>query len=179
MATLEIGKPFVPGRTEWPEGCEYNYYKSGHDLRLFLGEPSLEEIKSVQSGRAEFGLVVERDLIILLYQFEPGLPWSEAPYSWHMVAESLRTLPELEWVPETHAQLRTLLVDANTGILQATRIVKFSAEFTQAIHAAIIQQSKRPWPGEAAYDQQINELFQQFSTEALLQRAIAFSEDKT
>jgi hypothetical protein len=178
MALLEVGRPFVPGREKWPEGCEYNYYKSGHDLRLFLKDPSPEEIKSINSGKAEFALYVEGDLIILLYQFEPGLPWSEAPYSWHIVAEPLRVLPDLEWVPETRAPIRILLIDAETGILLAVRIAKFSAEFTQAIHTAINQQAKRPWHGEAAYDRQINRIFQQFSTEDLLKRAIAITEDE-
>jgi hypothetical protein len=173
MALLEVGKPFVEGRANWPEGCEYNFYRKGHDLRIFLNDPSEEEVKSVEKGRAELALLVEGDLIILLYQFEPGLPWSEAPYSWHMVAEPLRGLPELDWSVETCALLRVVLVDANSGILRALRIIKFTPAFTQALHNAITQQSLRRWPGEALFDQQINHLFQQFSTEALLQRAIA------
>src|SRR5205814_3477858 len=102
----------IEGRESWPEGCDYNYYKNGHVLRIFLAEPNSEEIESVRNGRAELALVVERDIIILLYQFKPGLPWSDTPYSWHTVAEPLRTIPELNWSPNNRDFLNVILVDA-------------------------------------------------------------------
>lgn len=51
---------------------------------------------------------------------------------------------------------------AATGIVQALRVVTFSPAFTAALHLAIRAQAARPWPGDAAYDAQVSDLYRRF-----------------
>jgi hypothetical protein len=48
MHKLSVGELYVPGKTSWPEAVEYNYTLAGHELRLFLGRPSVSEVRAVR-----------------------------------------------------------------------------------------------------------------------------------
>lgn len=122
----EVGKPYHPSVHRWPEGSEYNFAAGEHVLLLRLNRPSAEEIHAVRKARAEFGLLVEPPVIALCYRFLPGLPWSDAPYSWHLLKAKRPEMAVLpigweEGSPHTRAILHVILIDAATGIIRAMR----------------------------------------------------------
>lgn len=178
MHEYAVGKLYIPGRTSWPEGGEYNYRGSQHELRLFFRRPSAAEVDAVRQGPAEFGLVAEPwvpgcEVLVLLYRFGGDAGWSDAPYSWHLVPPDQRTRPEPEATAETRALLHVLLVDADTGLVQALRVLTLSPDFTRLLHAAIRAQALRPWR-VTRYDARLAALYQRYPTsEALLERADA------
>lgn len=98
LHAYQVGRPYHPGRRSWPEQAQYNYRAGGHELVLFLTRPSSREVRAVTRVSAEFALHVasDGDPIVLLYRFSnqdsSGLPWSDAPYSWHLVPQEERTL---------------------------------------------------------------------------------------
>lgn len=170
MTVFAVGELYSPNRTTWPEGGQYHYAKGEHHLHLFFRDPSDIEIEAVKGGPTEFALAVEQDIICLLYHFEP-IPWSDSPYSWHMVAADQRTLPED--VPAGMGALLTIvLTDATSGIVQAIRAVGLGTEFTNKLHKAIREQAERSFD-QARYDDQLNRLFVKYPTHMLLTRAIA------
>lgn len=158
----EVGKPYSPSRSQWPEMGEYNYRDGGHELRLFLASPSPQEIKEIGTGRAEFALLggeVAPDVLFLLYRFG-SMAWSDAPYSWHLVEQQLpgQELPPPLDAPDDSAYralLSVILVDAGTGVIRALRAISFSLEFTRALHRAVREQAARSWPGEGEYNRQL------------------------
>lgn len=81
MRSLAVGKPYVAGRTGWPEAAEYSFHRGEHELRLFLLGPMEEEIEAIARGECEFALVYEAPVILLLYRFGLTIPWSDAPFS--------------------------------------------------------------------------------------------------
>ena len=177
-----VGRPYIPGRTAYPEATQYTYDAGGHELLLILSRPSAREVSAIRSAEAEFALVVDGDLIVFLYRFGDGLPWSDQPYSWHLVPPERRRLPpsseEIGLSPsaEPRALLAVILVDADTGIVRALRQITLSPALTTALHLAIRDQAARPWPGQAAYDLQLARLYARYpTTDALVSVARARS----
>lgn len=171
MHEYRVGAPYHPDRAAWPEIAQYNHRGGGHELVLFLADPTADETEAAARGTAEFALFAEADLLLLLYRFgRPGrgIPWSDAPYSWHM-AGSERALPPPTGLAEPHALLTVMLVDAGTGIIRALRVVTLPPALTTALHLAIRDQAARPWPGGDAYDAALADLYRRYpTTESLL-----------
>ncbi|GIW06340.1 MAG: hypothetical protein KatS3mg060_1145 [Dehalococcoidia bacterium] len=174
---LQVGAPYLPGRTRYPEAVQYTYRAGGHELLLWLSSPSPREVESIQRGRASFALSIEPPLIVLLYRFAPAITWSDAPFSIHLVPPAQRVLPPpLGQAEESRALLQVILVDADTGIVRALRQLTWSPAFTAAIHAAIAAQATMTWDAQA-YDAALRQLYQRYPTsEALLSTATARTE---
>jgi hypothetical protein len=177
--TPQVGKPLVPGRTAWAEQADFNYYDAGAELRLFFRAPTAAEAAAVRAGPCDFALVPSGDVLFLLYRFGRAgavVPWSDAPFSWHLVPEGRRRLPPAPGAlgPETRALLRVILTDAATGLVRVLRAVSLAPDFTRALCAAVAAQAAAPWYGPAAYDHQLAEAYRRWpSSEALLAAAVA------
>ncbi|MBI3654031.1 MAG: hypothetical protein HY231_23620 [Acidobacteria bacterium] len=173
MYKYEVGKLYHPARTQWPEVTQYNFRAGQHELVLFLNNPTPREREALRRLPCEFGLRVEQDVIFLLYRFGGDVPWSDAPYSIHLVPESERQIPAPELSAETRTLLQVVLVDARTGLIVAMRAVTLSPEFTAALQHAIYEQHERPWIGASAYDAQIQQAYEKYPTsEAMTRQAI-------
>ena len=138
----QVGKPYVNGKTQWVESCQYNYCADRHELKLFYKTPSTAEIEAVRTGAAHFALWPQGDVIYFCFRFGI-MPWSDSNYNWWLVDEEHRTLPPNISNAGKRILLITSLVDADTGILQAMRVCRLSARFTRILHNAIWQQSQR------------------------------------
>lgn len=160
MHLLKVGKPYIDGRKGWPETVEYNFRRGEHELRMFLRSPSNEEVEAVARAECEFALVYEAPVIIVLSRFGLAIPWREAPFSWYLVPESERVLPDPK-TNRTPMQLLVILVEASSGIVLATRALRLTVEFTSALHAAIRSQAAAGWPGHAAYDRALASIHRQ------------------
>lgn len=167
---LEVGERYPAMTFPVPEIGEYNYYEGGHELRLFWNSPSEREILAVRQGEARFALNVHGDVIFLLYRFG-DLPWSDAPFSYHLVPDDRKgDIPETG-SPESRALLLTILVDASTGTIHALRGLSLSPDFTRRLGAAIRRQATAPWPGPAAYNAQVREAYARFPDSANMAKA--------
>lgn len=171
MHTLSVGKPYSPGVTRYPECTQYNYRAGAHELVLFLSAPSHAEVLAARKGRAEFALYVEGPVVILAHRFGDDLPWSDSPYSWHLVPEEQRDLPSADLEQEMRARIQVILVDAATGLVRALRLLSLSPTFTRTLHQAIRDQAARPFAG---YDQALQAIYARYpSTAALVAAATA------
>src|SRR5260370_13423918 len=101
MAALEVGNPYVPGRTSIEPRVEYSFRRGQYELLLCFSQLSEDEIDAVGEGKAEFGLLIYGLVIFLLYRFGEAIAWSDAPYSWHRVPPEQRQLPETPRQPKS------------------------------------------------------------------------------
>lgn len=171
MNITAIGQLYQPGRTEYPEGCEYNFFDAGHQLRLFFSNPNKQEIHAVRKGKASFGLLVSENIIFLIFQLKP-LRWSDAPYSWWMVPEDRRAEPQ-EISEGEGALLQIILINANTGIVEAIRAIGLDTDFSRVLHAQIRHQMQKPLAPQE-YSNQVDRAYAKYPTSlAMLQNAIA------
>lgn len=158
MHSISVGRPYIEGRSSWPEASEYNYAANGHELRLFWPSPSDAETAAVRGGRMDLAILVRQPVILLLYRITGACGWSDAPYSWHLVPESHRDLPD-EPKPDERALLQIVLIDASTGIVRAIRATTLTPHATNALHRAIRAQSAAPWDA-GDYDAALQQLQQ-------------------
>lgn len=172
MHILKVGELYNPNVTRWPEMPEYNCRAGQHELLLPFASPSEEEVASVQSGHAHFAFCEESVAIILLYRFEPDVPWGDAAFNIHLVPPDERQLPPLPEATNERALITTLLVDAKTGILRAMRGLTLSPDFTRKLHQAIHRQRAVPFH-EATYRAGVQRVYERFQTKDLLKRAVA------
>ncbi|WP_148595591.1 hypothetical protein [Aquisphaera giovannonii] len=84
-------------------------------------------------------------MIVFSYRFGRTIPWSDAPYSWHMQDAASRRLPPPGGSPEARALLWVSLVGAEDGLILAQRGVVLAPAFTRALEAAIRRQASRPF----------------------------------
>ncbi len=162
-SALQVGALYNPSRRSWPETPQYNCRGGEHELLLLLGAPSRSEVDAVAAGEAALALLWTPPVICLAYRFGPeggGIPWSDTPFTVHLVPEHERTLPPAE----DQAIFRTVLVDAETGIVRSLRVQLLPAGFTGALHAAIREQAAAPWD-RAAYDAAVDRLLATHSSE--------------
>ena len=173
MAALEVGKPYVPGRTSIEPRVEYSFRRGQHELLLCFSQLSEDEIDAVAEGKAEFGLLIYGLVIFLLYRFGEAIAWSDAPYSWHRVPPEQRQLPETPKTAEIRARLSVVLVDADRNVVRALRRGMLSQDFTRALDAAIADQAAGPWNPEN-FDAHLRSAYQSWpATAQMLNRTIA------
>ena len=170
MHSIAVGQLYLPSRTSYPEGCEYNFSANGHELKLFFNNPSKGEIHEVRKGLPRFKLLFYRKSVVFLCFKLGALPWSDAPYSWWRVPEEVRSQPQP--IPEGEGALLTIvLIDSETGIVKAIRAIGLPTDLSRELHRAIAHQTENP---ELAgrYDADINAAYRQFlDTDAMVREA--------
>jgi hypothetical protein len=169
-----VGEPLQEGRQRWPVGSQYAHGQHGHELTLFLPHISDQCIADVKRGEAEFALVAHHPLLLLAYRFGQSIPWSDAPYCWHMQPAHCRVLPPRE-PSEARSLLWVTLVGAHDGIIHAQRgltlLPIFSRQLNQLIHA----QASVPFVPEVCFAAIISLLIDLPSTVDRLPLALARS----
>lgn len=175
---MAVGEPYSPTRQKWPQVVEYNFRGGGHELRAFLPSPSAEEIAGFKNGRIEFAVTQLEGVIFFLYQIgsgqtppisrqreskpRPVIPWSDAPFSWWLVDEENRTLPNPEPTPLERGLIMVPLVDANTGIVKVIRAVSLPPNVSQEVDRLIREEAAQPFMGRAAHDAAIERVYAKY-----------------
>ena len=175
MHVLEVGKPYHPDRKIWPQAPQFSYRGGECELVLFFDQPTPAKVAAVKSGRAGFALYDRDGLVVLCHRFvhpKGGIPWSDAPYHYHRVAERERIPPPdpAQLSPESRAVLLVILVNATGGQVRALRQVSLSPEFTRALFRAIGHQAARPFDPRR-YDAELKALYLRFPTSEYLAEA--------
>lgn len=169
----QTGELYHPERTLWPERIIYQYRANNHELLLFLNTPTAEEVADIARGDAELTLTVLPPALVFCCRFG-GMPWSDSPYTWHLVDPVERTVPGEPATAKTRALMNIVLVDAETGVICALRALTLSPEFTRVLTNAIRAQSAAPWNGTTVYDEHIDAIYRQYPTsESFVNAAVA------
>lgn len=173
----QVGALYSSNRTVWPEAGEYNYRQGTHELSLFFGRLTSQDIDGIRRGPARFGLLVEQDIIFFLYEFGKACPLSDAPYTIHMITQNERVLPlpPSSLSPEQGVALNVVLVHSENGRIAALRQIGLGHEFSFALLEAIHRQAALPF-SQPIYDRHLAEAYQKFPQTASMWRAAAHFE---
>lgn len=164
MRVVAVGEPFL-GATSLQERAEYNFHSDQHELLIALPSLSSKEIENARKNGINFALFVEQDILILLFEFVGAIPWSDAPYSWHLVKDEFRSIPE-EIQPGQRVGLNIILVESTTAIVKGIRLLSLPTDFSLALNQAILNQIQRPFPDD--YDQQLQAVYSRYPTSEVL-----------
>ncbi len=147
VPAYRVGEFLADGRDRWPEGAQYCYGSTGHELTLFVPSPSSELVAGVRRGQVRLALSDAGPVFFLAYHLD-GLPgWADVPYCWHVQPRDGRATPpvEIEAGPEYRALFWISLVGADDGLIHAQRGVTLNPEFTGELHRAIRSQAGAPF----------------------------------
>ena len=166
--------PHHPAKTNWVEGAQYCFGNAAHELLLVFKDLTVLETHAVRFGTAQFGLIVQAPLVVLLFRFEGAgggsIGWGEGAYNYWRNPPDARVPPVgLETLTEnSRVPLFVHLVDAATGILRVRRLITFTPGFSRALLAAIHDQLKTETT-QAECNRAVDQLYNQYqNTDALL-----------
>jgi hypothetical protein len=147
---LEVGQPYHPARTRWPQGTHLRINRNGIDLVLFMDRPKASEVRACKQGPVQWAWVSGEHASVLCYRFGTE-PWGDSPYQAHREPQADRGTP-----PGNAVQI--ILVDASSGIVRALRLVGWSQEFLDAVLANVADQLARP-ADERAAEAELNRFY--------------------
>ena len=142
MFELTVGQPYMPGRVRYLEAQELRVGKNGVEFIMFLGGLTSKEKYALKKGSADFGLHVTGDGdIFFLYRFDTyTIPWSDSPYTVQLVKPEYRSMPPALENDAQRYSLMLTVVNADTGIVEALRMLTLSPEFSRALYDAVLFQ---------------------------------------
>ena len=154
-------------------GARYSFDVVGQRLALFYPGATGEEVRNVRKGEARFALVYEEPAIFFMFSFGK-LPWSDAPFSVHLVPEEWRRVravhPGDGGIPNA---LEVHMVDSRSGVIKALKMYGLPHEFMLVLEKAVECQLQAEWKGRGAYEAALDEIYRRYPTsEALLGRAL-------
>ncbi len=171
MHITEVGKLFIPDKTAYNEGVYFEYAESGPYLIFALKNPTESEIEAAKKGEVEFALYEAPPVIFLLHKVQGLGRWSDSPFSIRLYKD--KTFNWSEPVEEgLGLAFHIVLVNADTGILLAQRIVGTSTRFARELRAAIMRQYEAPFCSET-FNRKIDDTYRSFTTKELLTFSIA------
>ncbi len=143
---LSVGEPFDPDRAgEFPEGTQLGL-DGQIRFTMFLSAPKPEEVAAVAVGEIRFAWTEDDFNGYLLYRFGDQ-PWSNTPFNPQRAG-----VVDLVPVPEdTHRTVLVILVDSDTGLVAAMRLVSWPGFFVNTVAASLARLSANPtWTELAA-----------------------------
>jgi hypothetical protein len=166
-----VGEPYWPQRRPpYPEGIEFNH-RCGYWF-LTISQPHLtpRDMEALQ-GPAEFGVLVLDGLIFFLCRFGKVFKWTDCPYTWWAVPEDERTIPEPPTEPE-RALLSMTIVESTVNRIVGLRVVTLPKQVTLKLIWAIMDESNKPFMGQAEYDRRLKRIRDAYTPAELAKMAV-------
>lgn len=160
---LEVGKLFQEGKTRYQEGVRFDINDGGMDLIICYGSPTSKEKEAIKKESMKYGYLVQNNVILMFFKFGRE-DWMDSSFSVHS-AIHLSELPEIR--DEEGFGLHVYLIDANTGILKAMRLIGLDTTFSRMLKNDIIKQKELPVDG---FDRNLNNLYR-YQTDELVKNA--------
>lgn len=133
-----VGAPWSAAHNRYDEGARFLYQDEAYELALFWQSPSEAEARGFAMAPIELALYSVPPAAFLLYKIAGVCEWSDVAFNAHRVPESERQMPQEP--PGERARMRLFLVDANTGLIAARRLVGLEKIMTQALKNEFSQQ---------------------------------------
>ena len=169
MTTRQVGEIYSSKHTQYSEATQYCYYNGVHDLALFWTRPTLKEINGFLSQPLEISLYVEQSVLFLLYRIVDICEWSDVAYNVHQLRAEEQLVPAD--IPGNRARLQMTLVNADSGIILAKRMLSISPAMTQALRHTLQEQMKTPL-SRFEYEAQVQQAYACYpDSDAMLKNA--------
>lgn len=166
---LVVGQPFSEKRAKWTDGSfEYRYWSGNHLLQLCIASPSRKDIEAFHSGRVHVGLFLEADVIFWLFRIEGLMDWSDQALSIRLWHKSEQSIPPLS--VDGRIPLNLVLVDVDTGLVCALRLVTYSPHFSRVFYRAMQRQKDTPFDPKC-HTETVSAVYQRFPTSKSLVRS--------
>jgi hypothetical protein len=117
----------------------------------------------------ELALYVEQSILFLLYRIVDTCEWSDVAFNIHQLRASEQMF--LVDAPGNHAQVRLTLVNADSGIILAKRMLSIGPAITQALRHTLQEQMNTPC-SRTDYESQVKLIYTKYlDSDAMLKAA--------
>ena len=169
MSSRQVGEIYSSKHTEYSEATQYCYYNGVHDLALFWARPTLKEINGFLSQPLELAVYVEQSVLFLLYRIVDICEWSDVAYNIQQLRPEEQAVPAD--VPGNRAGVQMTLVNADSGIILARRMLNISPAMTQALRHTLQEQTLTPL-SRYEYEAQVQQAYARYpDSDAMLKDA--------
>lgn len=141
----------------------FDVTEGGAILLLKFRKPSSKEKNSVKSGVASFRAVMLDGVVFFLARFGTG-NWIDAPYNRYT---SPGEVPPV--LDGSGIMLHVMLIDADTGILVAQRVIGLSTEFTKSFRDLV--EVEPEYHSMVEFQNRINTIYSRYSTNQMVEMA--------
>lgn len=152
------------------EGVLFYYDQAGPSLRVFLPDPTKNEILSIRSGACQFKLVTSSSVIFILAKFG-DMNWMDAPYSIHLVPPEKRKLCA-EFFEGNRYLLAVTLFDSTRNVQCGSRLVSWNPTFSALFHRSVRIQFESEF-SRLEYDENIRKTYLSTTTSKMASQALA------
>lgn len=164
LEVITVGDIF-PQFIGYPEGAQFDVLDDEIGLRIFIDEPTMEEIKQIQSGTPfEMKAFEMKDVLYVLFKFGK-LEWMDAPYNAHLSIH-LSNPHNLE----NHNILNIYLFDSSNGKLEAMRVIGLNENIRKQILKAMQGQLAKDFD-YMEHGKQISEAYMRYSSKQMAKLA--------
>ena len=171
LRAIEVGKPFIAGKTNFREASWLEYTETGPILLMSVANPTAKEIEAVRTGNAEFALYETNPVLWFLYKIRGFGPWSDCPFSIRLYDDKNRKFDWSEGIGDGMGLgLQIILIDAGSGIVKVLRLIGLPTKFSRMFRAMILRQLEQPFD-TGNYNREIEKVYARFSSDDLANRA--------
>lgn len=142
MTSRAVGEIYSSKHSEYSEATQYCYHNGLHELVLFWSRPTLKETNGFQKQPVALALHVEQSVLFLLYRIEDTCEWSDVAFNIHQLRPEERIVPAD--ATGSSAPLQMTLVNADSGIILAKRMLSIGPAMTQALRHTLQEQVQTP-----------------------------------
>ena len=159
-----VGEPLEGVPRFYQEGVRFDMSDDGASFVAKFNNPTPHEVEQFKRGKIKLGYYTYKNVIMLLIKIGE-LEWMDAPYSVHLSRKLTRLMPVGE---DDDLALYIALVDAMGGEIKALRTLGCNNRLTKSLFDDIKKQKEMSYEG---YEQNMNYVFNTFSTKELVSRA--------
>jgi hypothetical protein len=134
----QVGTPWSADYQRYDEGARFLYQDEAYELTLFWKSPSSAEARGFAAAPVELALYSTPPAAFLLYKIAGVCEWSDVAFNAQRIPAADRQQPQEP--PGERAHMRLFLVDADTGLIVARRLVALEKILTQALKNEFEQQ---------------------------------------
>lgn len=141
---IAVGQSFIlpPPQANF-DGGVFEWRKSESPLfLLYLGNPTLEEVKGFKSS-LEFALNYQNGVIWIFFR-TPTMDWSGCPYSLFLLPERDRPIIPQELTPKSRLAVVGVMIDSCDNKVMAIKDFTFEPVFTQRLYELLKRQENSP-----------------------------------
>lgn len=152
LQEFQVGKPFEPGITNYPEGCNIDFSRIGLTVNIYVRDPTKEETNAIRNGNLKLAIVTFGHVLFICAKFGK-MPWMESPF--HVVLSQIRWLDGKgenriplgmkinieEPIEGKGYRSIVFLIDAITGIIEVIREIGLDNTFSSMLRSYILWQN--------------------------------------
>lgn len=156
------------------ESIKFDLDDAGAILLVSFNQPTQREIEQFNANKNFEIRFTELENVIIVTAKIGNLDWIDAPYNIHLSQNlSKFILPE----ENTGLALTLVLIDAQTGIVQALRFMGLSTNFTKRLVGAALEQKWKEFD-EVEYYKKIQSIYNKYKTNEIVRMSIGYCKIK-